>query len=276
MVAPSQKNPPKISVQTFARSSAKVTPASGRVKTDRAAAEVWGAVSETIAADFTQLARAAVANAWYTALSSEESRHWLDCYDSDVTVVGLPVRRIPRQVTEELAVAIERDCFTEYVVWTNAKRQFVLLGVRETHDEHTVYPIVAWYPTKSPLPTSEELKEMFDAKLLALKHACTEADNKRRAAAAQAEEARRQVRALGRTYWIVASAVFGVMNLVTLCLSWKWGVGSLFVTAIGAWLVLEVNDGFVDTTAAVHKRLFASFAVLCTVVGALLVAAARS
>lgn len=274
MVAPFQKNPPKINVQTFARPSAKVTPASGRVKPDRAAAKTWGAVSETVSADFARLARVGAADAWYAALSPEAAHHWIHHYPGDVTEIGLSARRIPRRVTEALAAAIRHDCFTEYVVWTNTQKQYVLLGVVEARDEQRLYPIAAWYPAKSPLPTSEELKEMSDAWTATREREYAAAAKDRQVAAARTEEERRQARMLGRAYWMVASAVLGVMNLAVLLLSWKWGVGSAFITAIGARLVFEANDGYLTTVAAVRKRLSVSFAVLCVIVGVLLGVAA--
>src|SRR5688500_5342678 len=108
--------------------------------------------------DFAFRARLGAASERYDSLSSDETRHLWLYFDSEVQRDGLSVRRIPRQVTDELASAKRRDCFTSYVVRCNREyQQYVVVGVLTSEDDEKYYPIVAWYPTDNPLPTADDL-----------------------------------------------------------------------------------------------------------------------
>ena len=280
MVAPS-KNLPKISVQRFAHERARPKPGNGRVEADHRAAKAWSSVDETVADNFARLVRQNTVGVWYDALSPDEVDHWFSYFGDDDVKGGLAARRIPRQVTEELEAAIERDCFTEIDVLANLeRRQFVLMGMLDDGDNWKHYPIVAWYPTESPLPTPRELQGFCEAKAAEARRRAVE-DGERRAAEKEQrrkdneanEERRRQVKRLIRVYWGIAWVVLSAMIVLTFFLSGERGFGSLLAALIGAWFVFEVNDGNIDTVAAVHRRLPVSLVVLNLLVGLLLGAA---
>lgn len=280
MVAPS-KNLPKISVKTFAHKHARPRPGNGRVEADRRAAKAWSSVDETVADNFARLVRQNTVGLWYDALSPDEVDHWFLYFRDDIAKGGLAARRIPRQVTEELEAAIERDCFTGIDVLANLeRRQFVLMGELDDGNDSKYYPIVAWYPTESPLPTPRELQEFSEAKVAAARRRAVEEGERREAENAQRrkdseanEEQRRQAKRLIRVYWGIAWAVLGAMIVLTFFLSGERGFGSLLAALAGAWFVFEVNNGKVDTVAAVHRRLPVSLAALNLLVGLTLGAA---
>jgi hypothetical protein len=264
MVAPS-KNPPKISVQSFARSNEKVTPGNRRVESDRRAARVWWLASKVTAQGFTLLARSSAASAWYESLSSDEVDHWLTYFDRDVTESGeLSVRRIPHQVTQELEAANKRECFDGYVIQCNSQhQQYVLLGTLDGK----YCPVVAWYPTKSPIPSRHELKELFEAeeeKNLQREAAMVRRQQKETACQ---ERLRCQIKRFSRIYWSAAWTVLGTMILTAAFFSVRWGAASLFAALIGAWLVYEANDVPARSVAAARKTLTVSLAILVLVVG---------
>jgi hypothetical protein len=225
--------------------------------------------------DFVFRARLGAASEWYDPLSSDELRHLWLYFDSEVQRDGLSVRRIPRQVTDELASAKRRDCFTSYVVRCNREhQQYVVVGVLTSADDEKYYPVVAWHPTDTPIPTAEELKAHAEEIAAREEESKKQVERQRAQMAAESKERRREVRRIRRIAWTIAAITLSILNgVLFVAAPLTWSCSTAFITTCGVWLMFEATSSPSRAAADVRKRFALSFIALHLVVGSMALAA---
>lgn len=252
MVAPSEKNESKIATYSFVREDAGMTQAkSSRIMADRRASETWSLVSEAVAERFDILARLAMAAAWYQALSADQTLYWLSYFCDDVTVEGVAVRRIPRSVTDALAVAGKRDCFDGYMIKANLeRRQYVLIALLDDGEIVRHYPIIAWYPAATPIPDAKELAACYAEvqKNAASAREAREVEKAKYKQKVEDAKLRRELVLYHRSvYWRIQALAMAVVTTVAAFMVGRWQLcllvpSSLLSISLGMVSIIKLTE----------------------------------